>query len=162
MKLKRKISRKVRLRVMKFLSERLAEQTELIKMPQSSSTEEDKTEMVKRKLKKRTVPEDNWQYYVKSPHSWDFSDVNPSELYKGIEVVLLSPITIAPSWVEKRSVKYFIKLKGNLMELMRSKSEIEESVQRKFQTTSNYWSHISKLGRKQTSCRTSCIHDHGR
>ena len=86
---------------MKFLSERLAEQTELIKMPQSSSTEEDKTEMVKKKLKMRRVPEDDWQYYVKSPHSWDFSDVNPSGLSKGIEVVLLSPNTITPSWVQR-------------------------------------------------------------
>ena len=47
-------------------------------------SEEDKIEEVKKKLEKRKIPTDDWQYYIKSPHSWDFSDVNPSGLSKGI------------------------------------------------------------------------------
>ena len=64
-------------------------------------TEEDKVEEVKKKLEKRGIPTDDWQYHIKSPHSWDFSDVTPSGLSRGIEVVLLSPNTITPSGLER-------------------------------------------------------------
>ena len=53
------------------------------------SIEEDKSEEVKRRLRKRGIPEDNWQYYIESPHSWDYSDVASSGLCKGVEIVLL-------------------------------------------------------------------------
>ena len=64
-------------------------------MPQSPSTEEDKTKEVKRRLKIRGIPEDDWQYYIESPHSWDYSKVASSGLSKGVEVVLLSPTMCA-------------------------------------------------------------------
>ena len=35
------------------------------------SIEEDKSEEVKKRLKKRGIPEDDWQYYIESPHSLD-------------------------------------------------------------------------------------------
>ena len=114
---------------MKFLSEGLVEQTELIKMPQSPSTEEDKTKEIKRRLEKRGIPADDWQYYVESPHSWDYSKVASSGLSKGVEVVLLSPTTCTPSSVEKGSLSRFIQLRGKLKELMQAKSEIEKFIQ---------------------------------
>ena len=89
------------------------------------STEDDKTKEVKRRLEKRGIPADDWQYYVESPHSWDYSKVASSGLSKGVEVVLLSPTTCAPSWVERGSISHFIQLRGKLTELMQAKSEIE-------------------------------------
>ena len=77
------------------------------------SIEEDKSEEVKRRLRKRGIPEDNWQYYIKSPHSWDFSDVTSSALSKGVEVILLSLTTITPSWVERGSEVASLSLEGN-------------------------------------------------
>ena len=74
-------------------------------------SEEDKIEEVKKKLEKRKIHIDDWQYYIKSPHSWDFSDVTPSGLNRGIEVVLLSPNTITLTWVERGSVSRFIELR---------------------------------------------------
>ena len=55
-------------------------------------SEEDKIEEVKKKLKKRKIATDEWQYYIKSPDSWDFDDINPSGLNKGTEVILLYPV----------------------------------------------------------------------
>ena len=72
---------------------------------------------------------DYWQYYIKSPHSWDFSDVTASGLNRGIEVVLLSPNTITLTWVERESVSHFIELRGKLIEVMQAKKEIKRFVQ---------------------------------
>ena len=95
------------------------------------SIEEDKSEEVKKRLKKRGIPEDDWQYYIESPHSWDYSKVTSSGLSKGVEAVLLSPTTCTPSWVEKGSLSRFIQLRGKLKELMYAKSEIEKFIQSK-------------------------------
>ena len=67
------------------------------------STEDDKTKEVKRRLEKRGIPTEDWQYYVESPHSWDYSKVASSGLRKGVEVVLLSPTTCTPYWVVRGS-----------------------------------------------------------
>ena len=42
-------------------------------------TAEDKLKEVKRRLEKRGIPVDDWQYYTESPHSWDYSEVTSSE-----------------------------------------------------------------------------------
>ena len=42
--------------------------------------ENQKAEKMKRKLKKRGISEGNWQYYLKSPHSWDFTNISSSGL----------------------------------------------------------------------------------
>ena len=41
-------------------------------------TEEDKIEEIKKKLEKRKIPTDDWQYYIKSPDSWT-SMINPHQ-----------------------------------------------------------------------------------
>ena len=87
-------------------------------------TEEDKTEEIKRKLEKRKIPAENWQFYIKAPESWDFNDIAPSGLQRGTEVALLSPNTITPGWVEKGSVDRFINIKGMLTEIIQAKAEI--------------------------------------
>ena len=56
-------------------------------------TEEDKAEKIKRKLEQRKIPAENWHFYIEAPESWDFNDIAPSGLQRGIEVVLLSPNT---------------------------------------------------------------------
>ena len=94
-------------------------------------TEEDRVNEVKKRLEKRGIPTDDWQYHIKSPHSWDFSDVTSSGLSKGVEVILLSPTTITPSWVERGPVSRFIDLKWKLTEVMQAKGEIERFVQSK-------------------------------
>ena len=48
-------------------------------------TEEDKAEEIKKKLEKRKIPADNWQFYIKAPESWDFNDIAPSGLSRGRE-----------------------------------------------------------------------------
>ena len=75
------------------------------------STTDDKAEEVKRKLRKRGIAEDNWKYYLESPHTWDYTDVTSSGLCRGVEVVLLSPTTCTPSWIVKESLSRFIQLK---------------------------------------------------
>ena len=91
--------------------------------------EEDKSEEVKQRLKKRGILEDDWQYCIESPDSWDYSEVASSGLSKVVEVVLLSPTTCTPSWVERGSLSRFIQLRGKLKELMQAKSEIEKFIQ---------------------------------
>ena len=92
-------------------------------------TEEDKAEEIKKKLEKRKIPANEWQFYIKAPESWDFNDTAPSGLSRGTEVILLSPNTITPCWVEKGSISRFIKIRGKLTEVMQAKSEIERFVQ---------------------------------
>ena len=64
-------------------------------------TVDQKAEEMKRKLKKRGILEADWQYYLKSPHSWDFINMSSSGLCKGVEIVLLSPVTCTPNWIDK-------------------------------------------------------------
>ena len=59
-------------------------------------TEEDKAEEILKKLEKRKIPTDDWQFYIKVPESWDFNDTAPSGLSRGTEVILLSPNSITP------------------------------------------------------------------
>ena len=94
-------------------------------------TEEDKIEEIKKKLEKRKIPANDWQYYMKSPDAWDFNDTSSLGLSKGIEVILLSPNTITPCWVERGSVNRIIQLRGKLTEVIQVKSEIERFVQDK-------------------------------
>ena len=44
------------------------------------SMESEKAEELKRKLRKRGIPEENWKYYLESPHSWDYTNVTSSGL----------------------------------------------------------------------------------
>ena len=92
-------------------------------------TEEDKIEEFKKKLEKRKIPTNEWQYYIKSPDAWDFNEISSSGLNKGIEVILLSPNTITPYWVDRGSVSRFIQLRGKLTEVIQAKEEIERFVQ---------------------------------
>ena len=93
------------------------------------SIEEDKSEEVKKRLRKRGIPEDNWQYYLESPHSWDYTDVTSSGLCKGVEVVLLSPTTCTPSWIVKESLSRFIQFRAKLKELVYAKNEVDKFMQ---------------------------------
>ena len=83
-------------------------------------------EEVKKRLEKRGIPEEDWLYYIESPHSWDYSEIAPSSLCKGVEVVLLSPTTCTPGWVKRGSLNRFIQLRGKLKKLMQAKSEMEK------------------------------------
>ena len=88
-----------------------------------------KAEEVKRKLRKREIPEENWQYYLESPHSWDYTNVTSSGLCKGVEVVLLSPTTCTPSWIVKESLSRFIQLRAKLKEVVYAKNEMDKFIQ---------------------------------
>ena len=90
------------------------------------SVESEKAEEVKRKLRKRGIPEENWQYYLESPNSWDYTDVTSSGLCKGVEVVLLSPTTCTPSWIVEESLSRFIQLRAKLKELVYTKNEVDK------------------------------------
>ena len=68
-------------------------------------------------------------HYIKSPDAWDFNDISSSGLNKGIEVILLSPNTITPYWVDRGSVSRFIQLRGELTKVIQAKEEIERFVQ---------------------------------
>ena len=59
-------------------------------------TEEDNAEEILKKLEKRKIPTDDWQFYIKVPESWDFNDTAQSGLSRGTEVILLSPNSITP------------------------------------------------------------------
>ena len=85
-------------------------------------TEEDKAEKIKRKLEQRKIPAENWHFYIEAPESWDFNDIAPSGLQRGIKVVLLSPNTTTPGWVVKSSVDRSIKIRGKLTEIIQAKA----------------------------------------
>ena len=85
-------------------------------------------EKMKKKLEQRRIPKENWHFYTKAPESWNFNDTAPSGLQRGIEVVMLSPNTTTPGWVEKGSVDRFIKIRGKLTEINQAKAEIDRFV----------------------------------
>ena len=64
-------------------------------------TEADLAEKTKRRLEQRRIPRENWPFYTEAPESWNFNDIAPSGLQRGIEVIMLSPNTTTPSWVRK-------------------------------------------------------------
>ena len=88
--------------------------------------ENQKAEEMKRKLKKRGISEGKWQYYLKSPHSWDFTNISSSGLCTGVEVVLLSPVTCTPTWVHKESLERFKQLRAKLKEVVYTKQEMDK------------------------------------
>ena len=112
------------------------------------SMEDDKAEEVKRKLRKRGIPEDNWQYFLESPRSWDYTDVTSSGLCRGVEVVLLSPTTCTPSWVVKGSLSRFIQLRAKLKELMYAKNEMDKFIQSKNPDDNQFMVAYKQAGKK--------------
>ena len=80
-------------------------------VPSREETLEEKRERKKQQLTRRKVPEDLWEYYLKSPENWNFDDVTKDGLQKGISAILIAPHTVAPCWVEKESVNKFVDLK---------------------------------------------------
>ena len=98
---------------------------------QSSITESDsmkrqKTEDLKKKLKGDGIPEENWSYYLRSPHTWNYSVMSTSGLCKGVEVVLLTPTPCIPIWFDKNSISQFKQLRSKLKAVLNMKGEIEE------------------------------------
>ena len=92
-------------------------------------TEKDMAEKIKKKLGQRKIPTENWRFYIEAPGLWDFTDITESGRQRGIEVVLLSPNTTTPDWVEKGSIDRFIKIRGKLTEIMQAKAEINRFVE---------------------------------
>ena len=82
-------------------------------------------ETLMNKLRKRGVPEEDWSYYLKSPHTWDYNIKSESGLCKGIEVVLFTPTTSKPLWVDKSSSDEFIQLKIRLQKVLDIKKVIK-------------------------------------
>ena len=74
-----------------------------ISTTKSDPMKEQAAEVLMKKLKKRGVPEEDWSYYLKSSHTWDYNIKSESGLCKGIEVVLFTPTTSKPLWVDKSS-----------------------------------------------------------
>ena len=64
-------------------------------------------------------------YYLKSSHTWDYNIKSKSGLCKGIEVVLLTPTTSKPLWVDKSSGDEFIQLKISLQKVLDIKKAIK-------------------------------------
>ena len=54
-------------------------------VPSREETEEEKKERKKQQLERRKVPPELWEYYLKSPELWDFTDLNEDGLQKGIK-----------------------------------------------------------------------------
>ena len=65
-------------------------------------------------------------------------------------MVLLSPNTITPSWVERGSVSRFIELRGKLKELMQAKGEIVRFVQSTAPDDNQLLAAHKKAGKKVT------------
>ena len=73
-------------------------------------------------------------------------------LCKGVEVVLLSPTTYTPSWVEKGSQNHFIQHRGKLKELMQAKSEIEKFIESKAPDDNQLLVAYKQAGKKDDDC----------
>ena len=83
------------------------------------------TEVLMKRLKRRGVPEEDWSYYLKSPHTWNYNIKSKSGLYKGIEVVLLTPTASKPLWIDKSSVDEFVQLRERLQKVVSIKKGIK-------------------------------------
>ena len=123
-------------------------------------TEEDKAEKIKRKLEQRKIPAENWHFYIEAPELWDFNDKAKSGLQRGIEVVLLSPNTTTPGWVEKGSVDRFIKIRGKLTEIIQAKAEIDRFVEEEIPEDNQLAAAHKQAGKKadklQADLQTAC------
>ena len=123
-------------------------------------TETDLAEKMKKKLEQRRIPKENWLFYTKAPESWNFNDTAPSGLQRGIEVVMLSPNTTTPSWVEKGSVDRFIKIRGKLTEIKQAKAEIdrfvEEEIPEDNQLVAAHKQASKKADRLQADLQSAC------
>ena len=75
-------------------------------------------------------------------------------------MILLSPNTITPCWVERGSVSRFIKLRGKLTEVIQAKSEIERFVQDKVPEDNQLVAAHKQAGKKadklQADLQTTC------
>ena len=60
-------------------------------VPSRKETEEEKKERKKQQLERRKVPPELWEYYLKSPELWDFTDLNEDGLQRGINAILIAP-----------------------------------------------------------------------
>ena len=119
-------------------------------------TEEDKIEEIKKKLEKRKIPVNEWQYYIKSPDAWDFNDISSSGLNKGIEMIHLSPNTITPYWVDRGSVSRFIQLRGELTKVIQAKEEIERFVQKEVPEDNQLAAAHKQAEKLQADLQTTC------
>ena len=75
-------------------------------------------------------------------------------------MILLSPNTITPCWVERGSVNRIIQLRGKLTEVIQAKSEIERFVQDKVPEDNQLLAAHKQAGKKadklQTDLQTTC------
>ena len=76
-------------------------------------------------LRDSTIPEEDWKYYLTPPQTWDYSIMSKSGLCKGVEVVLVTPTSCIPSWVEGESVDQFRQIRSKLKAVLNVKREIE-------------------------------------
>ena len=60
-------------------------------VPSREQTMEERKERMRQQLIRRKIPEDLWDYYLKSPEHWDFGDTTEDGLQKGIRAILMSP-----------------------------------------------------------------------
>ena len=97
--------------------------------PARGPTEEEKADKMRVQLRKRKIPEENCSYYIEAPEHWDFNDIAESGLQRGIKVILMSPNTVTPGWVEKDSVDRFVKIKMKLTAIVQATAEIDRFVE---------------------------------
>ena len=85
-------------------------------------------ESMRKKLEKRNIPAELWEYYLDLPENWDYGDVDEKGLHNGIKTILLGSRTVTPYWVEMSSVDKFVSLKMKLTTLTQGIAEIDSFV----------------------------------
>ena len=75
---------------------------------------------------------------------------------KGIGVILLSPNTITPYWVDRGSVSRFIQLRGELTKVIQAKEEIERFVQKEVPEDNQLAPAHKQAEKLQADLQTTC------
>ena len=85
----------------------------------------EKAEEMENILRDSTIPEEDWKYYLTPPQMWDYSIMSESGLCKGVEVVLVTPTSCIPSWIEGESCDQFRQIRSKLSCVERKKRNRE-------------------------------------
>ena len=101
-------------------------------------------------MKGSTVPEEDCNYYLTPPQTWDYSIMSTSGLCKEVEVVLVTPTPCIPSWIEEKSIDQFRQLRSKLNAVLNVRGEIKRFKEKK-DPDDNYFAFTFKQAGKEAS-----------
>ena len=94
----------------------------------SAISREESRKQMRQVLVRRNIPRGLWDYYLDIPEDWSFEDVNELGLHRGIETIMLHPLTVTPHWVVGQAMNKFMTLMEKLTTVYQATAKIERFV----------------------------------